>query len=54
MFIDLQPTPCFGAPAERNVLVDEYVGPFLSLRWSEDRYRSWSSIYIRSLRDQEI
>ena len=41
----------FGAPAERSVLVDEYVEPCISLRWSEELYRREESINIRSLRD---
>ena len=32
----LRGQPMFGAPAERNVLVDEYVEPYNSLRWSEE------------------
>jgi hypothetical protein len=28
--------PLLGAPAERNVLVDESVEPYISLRWSEE------------------
>ena len=28
--------PLFGAPAERNVLVDEYVEQSILLRWSEE------------------
>ena len=52
MFIDSRPaTVC--APAERNVLVDDYVEPYISLRWSEERYRS-RSINIRSLRDSTM
>ena len=53
MFIDSRPTTVC-APAERNVLVDDYVEPYISVRWSEERYRSRSSINIRSLRDSAI
>ena len=47
----LRDRPTFGAPAERNVLVDEFVEPYISLRWSEELYRLGESINIRSLRD---
>jgi len=35
MFIDCPIKHCL-APAERNVLVDEFVEPCVSLRWSEE------------------
>jgi len=47
MFIDFCPQQIFGAPAERNVLLDEQA----SLRWSEEHYGPDSSINIPSLRD---
>jgi hypothetical protein len=51
MFIDLCDQEMFGAPAERNVLVDEFVEPCISLRWSEEILLTRGSINIRSLRD---
>jgi len=36
MFIDIAGQPMFGAPAERNVLVDAYVESHISLRRSEE------------------
>ncbi len=47
----LRGQPMFGAPAERNVLVDEYVEPYISLRWSEESSGREESINMRSLRD---
>jgi hypothetical protein len=29
----------FGAPTERNVLVVDYVVPFISLHWSEETFK---------------
>ena len=48
MFIDFAARQPFGAPAERNVMVDEHVEWDISLRWSEELYGSRSSINIRS------
>ena len=33
----------FGVPAERKVLVDEYVGPYILLGWSEEPM-DWKSL----------
>jgi hypothetical protein len=38
MFIDFAGQPLFGAPAERNALLDEYFESCISLRWSEEPY----------------
>jgi hypothetical protein len=38
MFIALVPNLMPGAPAERNVRVDEYVERYIPLRWSEEPY----------------
>ena len=32
----LRDQPMFGAPAERNVVVDEHGEPCIALRWSEE------------------
>jgi len=53
MFIDFAARQLFGAPAERNVVVDECVERYISLRWSEELYGSLTSINIRSLPDYQ-
>ena len=35
----LRSQPVFSAPVERNVLKDDYVEPYISLRWSEEPYK---------------
>jgi hypothetical protein len=38
MFIGFANPKLVGAPAERNVLLDECVETYISLRWSEEPY----------------
>ena len=54
MFIDFAANQCFGAPAERNVQVDEYVELIHFVPPERRPYRCRSSINIRSLRDWAI
>ena len=53
MFIDFAANH-FGAPAERNVVVDGEFESYVSLRWSEEPYKLAESISIRSLRDYAL
>jgi len=54
MFIAFLPNLMLRAPAERNVRVDQYVEPYISLRWSDEPILTAVTMNIRPLRDSAI